>query len=227
MSALIGLVLVLATVSDGSSFPCNATGNKTLTQCYGTVGQPLFIHLITNPSGYDLKLKNKITMTDVFNLKKNKSKFDGTFANHSTFYLNGTLQLTKAEKIHSGEYLFEIFHASEGRLLQVTTIELFIKGKLTLIPVAIVVVILLAVLLLGMYTLYKRKNRPKAPVDNRPDAVQELVYAQVTVVEKKNQKGKEVEPDTVYDQVNASGPSEAVTDKTKSQGEIVYASIHT
>ncbi|XP_036404916.1 uncharacterized protein LOC118791604 isoform X2 [Megalops cyprinoides] len=225
MPALIGLVLVLATASHGSSSSCNATGNKPLTQCYGAVGQPLFIYLITNLSGYELILKNNITGTVVFT-HKNISRFYGTFAKHSIFYPNGTLQLTKAEKMHSGKYLFEIYRGSAGQFLQARTVDLFIEGRPPFIPVAIVVIILLAVLLLVIYTLYKRKNRPKAP-DNRPEAVQELVYAQVTVVERKNQKGKEAEPDTVYDQVNASGTSEAVTDKTKSQGEIVYASIHT
>ncbi|XP_036404914.1 uncharacterized protein LOC118791603 [Megalops cyprinoides] len=126
MSALIGLVLVLAAVSYGSSSSCNATGNKTLTQCYGAVGQPLFIYLITNPSGYTLILKNNITGT-VFTHRNNISRFYGTFANHSIFYPNGTVQLTKAEKMHSGKYLFEIYRGSAGQFLQARTVDLFIK----------------------------------------------------------------------------------------------------
>ncbi|KAL4631362.1 hypothetical protein GN956_G15011 [Arapaima gigas] len=116
---MFGLLLLSAILRHGAAVSsCDTTEKKELHECYGAVGQPLFVHLITDTTGYE------------FNLKDSKNKKILKFKNGNTtsytccfmFFNNGTLRLEK-DKNFAGKYILDIYN-SDGKFHQNRTIQL-------------------------------------------------------------------------------------------------------
>ncbi|KAL4601670.1 hypothetical protein GN956_G25672 [Arapaima gigas] len=119
--AFVGLVVILAAVPRGAAVSCDVTENKTFHECYGAVGKPLFVRLITDTTGYQIDFKspgNEI----VFEFRKDKAVVRLCCFN---FINNGTLKLDKAEQNYSGQYSLDILDSS-GTNIQQKKVKLII-----------------------------------------------------------------------------------------------------
>ncbi|XP_029113492.1 uncharacterized protein LOC114912140 isoform X2 [Scleropages formosus] len=129
MSAVFGLALTLAAVKavQGAAAYCDVTKNERFHQCYGALGKPVFIQLVTNTSGYQVELKHNNITLFVFRggrLKKNLCCFD--------FFNNGTLRLDKAERNYSGQYTLEMYIHTTGAQLPGKEIQLILEEAVSI-----------------------------------------------------------------------------------------------
>ncbi|XP_029113489.1 uncharacterized protein LOC108922844 isoform X2 [Scleropages formosus] len=106
----------------GAAAYCDVTNNERFHQCYGILGKPVFIQLVTNTSGYWIELKHK--EKKLFELRKEHIDkhlccFD--------FFNTGILRLEKAERNYSGQYILEISKDASGNIWQTKEIQLIIE----------------------------------------------------------------------------------------------------
>ncbi|XP_041931500.1 uncharacterized protein LOC121695049 isoform X2 [Alosa sapidissima] len=113
------LMLMLSGVSDGNTCICDAT--KSIT-CHGVQGEPLYLQVIPNATGYRLILK-EITQngaSTIFRYKRNQILFFNETLSSSLKQrlhftaMNGTISINPATKGDSGTYQVEIINDDKG-----------------------------------------------------------------------------------------------------------------
>ncbi|KAL4601600.1 hypothetical protein GN956_G25753 [Arapaima gigas] len=183
----------------GAAVSCDVTENKTFHECYGAVGKPLFVRLITDTTGYQIEFKSPGNQIMV-EFKKDKAVVRLCCFN---FINNGTLKLDKAERNYSGQYSLDIFD-SNGTSIQKKNVELIII-ETGILPVlgALGGIVLLFVMTLALYCYCKNKKDHHASGVNK-SGNEELVYADVSASSnKRNEKKKVAKPEeeVVYGEV--------------------------
>lgn len=108
MEVVFGLLLVLLGVSCGTETTCDARHNGAL--CYGVLRGSVYLQLINDASGVDLKLTRDPNgkATDVLKKKGNTTKCLEPIENRSTFFMdNGTLLISEITMTDSADYKFD------------------------------------------------------------------------------------------------------------------------
>ncbi|KAK9518025.1 hypothetical protein VZT92_023353 [Zoarces viviparus] len=169
MEPVLILLLMLAGVSH-AFFPagetkCNATQNTSL--CSATVGGSVYIQLMTNASGQQLKCKKKLPTgsINVFSLKKERVTIQESYRNRTEFFINsGTLKITKLERSDSGQYTVDVFDP-EGIQLRTINVKLDVQENIShiLIPVcsAVGALLIVVVCCCVCWKLRRRKKTGK------------------------------------------------------------------
>ncbi|KAL4631361.1 hypothetical protein GN956_G15010 [Arapaima gigas] len=121
MFTLAVTLVLLAAAALGAAASCDATKDEKFHQCYGAVGQPLFLHLLNDTIGYEISLKNS-RKERILTFKNGNT----TYYTCCFFFNNGTLRVDKATKNDSKEYNLEI-HDSDGMCIQSRKIQLSIE----------------------------------------------------------------------------------------------------
>ncbi|XP_041931499.1 uncharacterized protein LOC121695049 isoform X1 [Alosa sapidissima] len=126
------LMLMLSGVSDGNTCICDAT--KSIT-CHGVQGEPLYLQVIPNATGYRLILK-EITQngaSTIFRYKRNQILFFNETLSSSLKQrlhftaMNGTISINPATKGDSGTYQVEIINDDKGVNVANITIQIIIQ----------------------------------------------------------------------------------------------------
>ncbi|XP_018589027.1 uncharacterized protein LOC108923052 [Scleropages formosus] len=117
---LLGFHVLLSARSVAAS--CDVTKNEEFSQCFGALGQPVFIDLINDTTGYEISLKNSQNER-IFNFKYGSTTY---YACCLVFFNNGTLRMDKGKKNYSSKYNLEI-HDLDGTFLQSRKIQLAIE----------------------------------------------------------------------------------------------------
>ncbi|XP_036379763.1 uncharacterized protein LOC118774524 [Megalops cyprinoides] len=124
MSAFVGVLLVLATASQGTATKCEV--NHTV-QCYGALGESVFLRLPQNTSIKEMTLKKGNFR--VLKLK-NGNITDSIYINRSKLFTNSTFRLDRVVKNDSGEYNLELY-ASNGNCLPSFNINLTVQATVS------------------------------------------------------------------------------------------------
>ncbi|XP_031419607.1 uncharacterized protein LOC116219803 isoform X3 [Clupea harengus] len=132
MITFLGFVVLMAAFSHGVDSICDVTQDAV---CNGTLGLPVYLQLIRDATGHELKLFSGDK--NVFTSKSSKTVFFNEFNNPS--YLqrwqfvrdNGTLIINPAEKRDAGTYRVEIYEESTGRSVGDHTVQLILQGTST------------------------------------------------------------------------------------------------
>ncbi|XP_031419605.1 uncharacterized protein LOC116219803 isoform X1 [Clupea harengus] len=204
MITFLGFVVLMAAFSHGVDSICDVTQDAV---CNGTLGLPVYLQLIRDATGHELKLFSGDK--NVFTSKSSKTVFFNEFNNPS--YLqrwqfvrdNGTLIINPAEKRDAGTYRVEIYEESTGRSVGDHTVQLILQGTSTVSvkptnqtnttlpsthPGPSVTVIVICVLLsltvclcvaVGTFYIRMKKRNTHTPVSEKKEP-DDLVYAQVT-----------------------------------------------
>ncbi|XP_064181590.1 hemicentin-2-like isoform X22 [Anguilla rostrata] len=216
----------------GTTTFCDITENKTLVQCSVALGQSVSIYPLNTSFKID-ELVVSFQGKEFFRYKEKAKTSGGTCQNRCQLMKNGTLRLDRVMKSDSGNYTIQAFDDNGITKLKIT-ISLTIQGieKDVVLFVVLGVCLLLMVLLLGTYCLYKKKQKQAATSQrslvDRCEDPQELVYCQVQVVKKKERpKKQEQDPQVVYGEVKVSGDSKAVRRTPNEQADTIYSGIRT
>ncbi|XP_031419606.1 uncharacterized protein LOC116219803 isoform X2 [Clupea harengus] len=182
MITFLGFVVLMAAFSHGVDSICDVTQDAV---CNGTLGLPVYLQLIRDATGHELKLFSGDK--NVFTSKSSKTVFFNEFNNPS--YLqrwqfvrdNGTLIINPAEKRDAGTYRVEIYEESTGRSVGDHTVQLILQGPSVTVIVICVLLSLTVCLCVAVGTFYIRmkKRNTHTPVSEKKEP-DDLVYAQVT-----------------------------------------------
>ncbi|CAG5871709.1 unnamed protein product [Menidia menidia] len=129
MTSIIMMFAALAAAARANGpTVCSFIESPRIEQCFGTEGQPLIFHL-SNTINTDVSL-TKDNRFQIFDFKKSVTKsVNSEYVSQSTTY-NGTLNLGKAMKKHSGHYLLEEY-GTDGKNVKKVNMSLHVE-----IPVA-------------------------------------------------------------------------------------------
>ncbi|XP_078810355.1 uncharacterized protein LOC105354907 isoform X2 [Oryzias latipes] len=127
MTSVIGLLLMLITVTDGVVTHCD--GRQNGAQCYGALGGTVSLQLMDDFSGiyrYQLKAKNVNVLSGRNNtppviIMKDRSSFIPS---------NGTFWIHNLSRNDSGEYELQTFD-SNGKQTENRTLQLLVQGVVT------------------------------------------------------------------------------------------------
>ncbi|XP_062405698.1 uncharacterized protein LOC134095983 [Sardina pilchardus] len=137
MRAFTGLVVLLVTSAYGLDSMCDATQDAT---CYGALGGPVYLQLMRNARGRELRLY--YGSAAAFRFRKSKSVFSYEFNTPSVLQRwqfvpdNGTMIINPAERRDAGTYRVEIYESS-GKLVGVHTVELTIEAPVSDVDLSI------------------------------------------------------------------------------------------
>ncbi|XP_045573608.1 hepatocyte cell adhesion molecule [Salmo salar] len=134
MDPLIVIVLVVTAATQVSATACNLSHDNGTHQCYGALGEALFIVLAADSSNEEIRLtKGDKYILDIKTGKDWEPKLQPEFKNRSELFNNGTFRLDRVLKNDSGDYKMEIFN-SEGSLLRHVNMRLQIQAPVS-VPV--------------------------------------------------------------------------------------------
>ncbi|XP_078810360.1 pregnancy-specific beta-1-glycoprotein 11-like isoform X2 [Oryzias latipes] len=127
MTSVIGLLLMLITVTDGVVTHCD--GRQNGTQCYGALGGTVSLQLMDDFSGiyrYQLKAKNVKVLSGRNNtppviIMKDRSSFIPS---------NGTFWIHNLSRNDSGEYKLQTFD-SNGKQTENRTLQLLVQAPVS------------------------------------------------------------------------------------------------
>ncbi|XP_064810493.1 hepatic and glial cell adhesion molecule-like isoform X1 [Oncorhynchus masou masou] len=131
METVFGLLVILAGVSHGMESPCDAREDGA--QCYGALGGTVYLQLITNASGHQVKFWKDPTgaKTEILTMRKNISITKGPINGRSEFIINnGIFRIDNTVRNDSDKYCAETFNAN-GILLDSRRLQLFIEAPVT------------------------------------------------------------------------------------------------
>ncbi|XP_062405917.1 uncharacterized protein LOC134096184 [Sardina pilchardus] len=127
----VQLLLLMAGASKGLESICNATESI----CFGALGGPVYLRLMTNASGHDLAVYRGDTV--VFNFRNSRSVFYKE--SNTTPVLqrwqfvpdNGTLIINPAERRDAGTYRAEVYEQSTGKGAGYYTVQLIMEAPVS------------------------------------------------------------------------------------------------
>ncbi|XP_041751310.2 uncharacterized protein LOC121580321 [Coregonus clupeaformis] len=201
MLVVFGLLVMLTGLANGmKEKSCDARQNMS---CHGILGETVYLQLMNNATGSELKFKKVRTsvIIEIFKKKNNTVIIHDSIKARSEFFINnGTFRIANTEWNDSGEYLLEIYNSS-GIYLSTRRVQLIIGGRSDWpIIASLVAVVLVLTVVVGAYCIHKRGTPPQAPVPTDADESPELEYADVTIL-KKMDKPPEVPEEVKYGQV--------------------------
>nr|XP_020494002.1 uncharacterized protein LOC109987310 isoform X2 [Labrus bergylta] len=126
------ITALAATALAQGSIECNfheATGTQ---QCYGAVGQLLIFHL-PNTADTDVRLKKDKKYMILKSYKNQIESLHEEYANHSNqteLYTKGRLELGKATKKHSGDYMLHEY-TIKGTLIRKVNVHVEIEAPVS------------------------------------------------------------------------------------------------
>ncbi|XP_020562269.1 carcinoembryonic antigen-related cell adhesion molecule 2 isoform X3 [Oryzias latipes] len=127
MTSVIGLLLMLITVTDGVVTHCD--GRQNGAQCYGALGGTVSLQLMDDFSGihrYQVKAKNVTVLSggkkqQPVIMRKDRSSFIPS---------NGTFWIHNLSRNDSGEYRLTT-HDSNGKLIENRTLQLLVQAPVS------------------------------------------------------------------------------------------------
>ncbi|XP_062381387.1 uncharacterized protein si:zfos-741a10.3 [Sardina pilchardus] len=200
------LMLMLSGVSDGKNCIYDATESIA---CHGVQGEPLYLQVMPNATGYHLGLK-EITQNGkraIFRYRRNQIQFFSESFNSSMDFtaMNGTISINPATKADSGTYQVEILNDETGVNVAIITIQIIIQDALSTVTytnkmitvndnpkmeTSVYMIIgsaCLGVMLLcgavGVLYVCQRKTHAHTPAETI-----DLVYADVSVLKRKKKQ---------------------------------------
>ncbi|XP_024139208.2 uncharacterized protein LOC112153324 [Oryzias melastigma] len=125
MTAVIGLLLMLLSVTDGVVTHCD--GRQSSVQCYGALGGSVSLQLIDN---FSKLYKNEETANTNYMVLLCKGKQENCQTISSVFPSNGTVLIHNLSRTDSDERTLKIYN-SVGRHLLTQTIQLFVQAPVS------------------------------------------------------------------------------------------------
>ncbi|CAB1325232.1 unnamed protein product [Coregonus sp. 'balchen'] len=227
MLVVFGLLVMLTRLSNGmKEKSCDVRQNMS---CHRTLGETVYLQLMNNATGSELRFKKVRTsvIIEIFKKKNNTVIIHDSIKARSEFFINnGTFRIANTESSDFGEYLFEIYNSS-GINLSTRRVQLIIGGRSDWpIIASLVAVVLVLTVVVGAYCIHKRGRPPQAPVPTDADESPELEYADVTIL-KKMDKPPEVPEEVKYGQVVVLEGSRQTKERDRPERleDTVYAGI--
>ncbi|KAM9834487.1 uncharacterized protein ACBT44_012277 isoform 2-T2 [Syngnathus typhle] len=131
MGQVFILLLLFGGTADAFLPPGESKCNGTLesSHCSVTLGGSVYIQLMLNVSGHQLRCKKLLTSGSipVFTFKKEKPLIQEAFRHRTEFFTdNGTLKISNIERNDSGQYIVEVFDQNGG-FVKTITLELDVQ----------------------------------------------------------------------------------------------------
>ncbi|KAJ8254722.1 hypothetical protein GJAV_G00196440 [Gymnothorax javanicus] len=125
LPSLNKLLLLLLAVQQGSTASCSITEAGPPAECYGRLGEPVYIKVMTNTEVRGLIFMFNGTLTQGCRLMEGSST-SGSHKDKCHFNRSGIIQLDDLNKSNSGHYIFEVF-GNDGRMIQTASMSLTIQ----------------------------------------------------------------------------------------------------
>nr|XP_029138548.1 uncharacterized protein LOC110004228 isoform X1 [Labrus bergylta] len=126
------ITALAATALAQGSIECNFTEATGTQQCYGAVGQLLIFHL-PNTADTDVRLKKDKKYMILKSYKNQIESLHEEYVNHSNqteLFTKGRLELGKATKKHSGDYMLEEY-SGNGNFIRKVNVHVEIEAPVS------------------------------------------------------------------------------------------------
>ncbi|CAL8263970.1 unnamed protein product [Lota lota] len=189
----MGAVLVLLIgVTDGVKTFCNATQPYITTQCFGSLGGTVEVHLPAQSS-----------QNDTYALKKNnvliaKPSAIITDTRYSFNVSTGIFTIKDVKRSDNGTYSMVIHNVGGIEIANVTWF-LSIQGLVPIIAGSLSAMALLLIVALGIYCAKKKSKSSKDTTE-----AEEVTYADISVLQQQGQQREQRESEVEYGQVKVA-----------------------
>ncbi|XP_073668275.1 uncharacterized protein [Paramisgurnus dabryanus] len=214
MLFIFGLMLVVLQTVSCEDQKCSF--NPT-TPCNAVLGEKISLQIIQDINFSSLQLKkDESLICKIQNYTQVKPSF---YCNRIEFNISkDTVIINSVTRADSGRYTLELYDL-EGKRIHYAELRVNVKDPyVTLIALSCVTVILI-VLVITVYYIYKRKNHESTAEMNLPTDIQ---YATV-IPQKKSDKGKTKEEEVQYGEVTFTPGVHNIQKPQKQPEECVYA----